>query len=173
MSEQKNPTEKYITQRAYAKHRGTALSTIIDCLKSGRISTSLTPKGLKRIDWKKCDADWLANTDQGKDPTKDDPKKQEDIKGPSFAQSRALKEAYLARIKKLEYEEKDSLLVKRDVMLKALQTIAFSIKEQLRTIPQKVSATFAAETDPRIIEITLMKEIDQTLEGLQSLKDKI
>lgn len=55
----------YISQKAYARHRDTKISTVQRAISSGRLSTSLTKdaRGVTKIKTAKlADAEWLANT---------------------------------------------------------------------------------------------------------------
>lgn len=166
------PNKQYLTQKEYAEYRGCPRSKVIDAISSGKISTSITEDGKRRIDWRKADEDWEANSDMSKSRMPVD-ENHEKNGVPKYAESRAIREAFNARIKKLEYEEKNGALVKIITIKAKLNQLAYSVKEQIRTLPQMLAAEFAAETDARKIELRLMKEIDRCLSDLQKLKTRI
>lgn len=85
---------------------------------------------------------------------------------PSFADSRAIREAYAARILKLEYEEKSGKLVDKAELKLKLAKLHMAVRDALRTIPDRVAPILAAETDQAKIHAMLLKEIGQALEGL-------
>lgn len=64
MAKSKKPPA-YISQKAYARHRNTKISTVQRAISSGRLATSLTTdaRGVTKIKTAKlADAEWLANT---------------------------------------------------------------------------------------------------------------
>src|SRR4051794_26411293 len=100
-----------LSQRAYAKHRGMALSAVQKAINSGRIST--LPDG--RIDADLADHEWEANT-KARLPAM---RRQQDNDGESFgaaqySKARAIREHYQARLAKIDYEERVANLVSKD-----------------------------------------------------------
>jgi len=157
-----------MSYRQYAKHRDCSLSYVTQAIKKGWIQTAKVDSVIK-IDQEKADKDWIANsgivTETGENVAYNN---NSDV--PALAESRAIKEDYIAKIKKLDYEKAKEILVEKDKIQKVMRELAYSVRERLRTIPQKVSAELAAENDPRKLEIILQKEIDDALERLQSIK---
>jgi hypothetical protein len=86
--------------------------------------------------------------------------------GPSFAQSRALREAYNARLAKLEFEERSGKLVDID----ALKIEAFKVHRRVRdsilNIPDRCAPQLATMTDAAEIHAYLLGEITQSLRML-------
>ena len=127
-----------ISLRAYARLRGVTVAAVSKAIKAGRlteVSVVYDDKGRPKIrDVDAADREWEANTDktwhrdrqkisqaqrQTKAAAKQEaaPQPAEDggVAGiPSYAASRAVKEAYLARLAKLDYEEKAGKLVRVD-----------------------------------------------------------
>jgi len=85
---------------------------------------------------------------------------------PSFAQSRAIREAYAARLTRLEYDQRSAKLVDKNELKMRLAKLHMAVRDSLRTIPDRVAPIVAAETDQAKIHAMLLKEIGQALEGL-------
>jgi len=87
---------------------------------------------------------------------------------PSFAQSRAIREAYAARLTRLEFDQRSARLVDKAELKMRLAKLHMGVRDALRTIPDRVAPIVAAETDQAKIHAMLLKEIGQALEGLGS-----
>lgn len=85
---------------------------------------------------------------------------------PSFAQSRAYREAFAAKLTKLEFDQRSSKLVDKAELKLKLAKLHMAVRDALRTIPDRVAPIVAAETDQAKIHAMLLKEIGQALEGL-------
>ena len=134
--------------REYARHRGSALSTVQKAIRSGRI-----PKLADgRIDSDAADAAWKQNTTTYAPPVTRRADHEEDegaVFGASqYTKARAVREHYQARLAKIEYEERIGKLVSKD----EVQVAAFNKFRQFRdamlNIPDRVAAMLAAEPDP-------------------------
>jgi hypothetical protein len=87
---------------------------------------------------------------------------------PSFAQSRAIREAYAARLTRLEFDQRSAKLIDKAELKMKLAKLHMAVRDSLRTIPDRVAPIVAAETDQAKIHAMLLKEIGQALEGLGS-----
>lgn len=87
---------------------------------------------------------------------------------PSFAQSRAIREAYAARLTRLEYDQRSARLVDKNELKMQLVKLHMGVRDALRTIPDRVAPIVAAEIDQAKIHAMLLKEIGQALEGLSN-----
>jgi hypothetical protein len=85
---------------------------------------------------------------------------------PSFAQSRAIREAYAARLTRLEFDQRSGKLVDKAELKMRLAKLHMAVRDALRTIPDRVAPIVAAEKDQVKIHAMLLKEIGQALEGL-------
>jgi len=85
---------------------------------------------------------------------------------PSFAQSRAVREAFAAKLTKLEFDQRSAKLVDKNELKMKLAKLHMAVRDSLRTIPDRVAPIVAAETDQAKIHAMLLKEIGQALEGL-------
>lgn len=88
---------------------------------------------------------------------------------PSFAQSRAIREAYAARLTRLEFDQRSGKLVDKAELKMKLAKLHMAVRDSLRTIPDRVAPIVAAETDQANIHAMLLKEIGQALEGLSGV----
>ncbi len=166
-----------LSLRAYAKHRGVSLAAVQKAIQSGRI----TPNADGLIDSGRADAEWKAKTRPGQRGAREAPVvrqkqvdapvvRQEPVEPPAagldYFRARAIRESYLARLAKIEFEEKTAKLVSRDEVQVAAFTKARTIRDNLLNIPDRLAATLAAETDADRVHQLLSAEIRQALEEL-------
>lgn len=181
---------KFLTIPKFAKSRGVSTYTIQRAVQDGRISTIESPDGRKLIDPEKADVEWEANTDpkrrgslrkkkaRGPDPS-DDEKADETIeslakedqelregKTPPFAASRALREAYAAKLARLEYEERSNALVDAEKVQKEAMKAGRIVRDAILNVPARISADLASETDPLKLEKKLREELIAALRDL-------
>lgn len=158
---------------AYARHRGVSHVAVLKAIKAGRIAKE--PDGT--INPAKADAAWERNTNQAqkrKTTTPSESARHEQApepqaeapvgpsivnSGPSFAQSRAIKEAYNARMAKLAYEEKSGALVRTDSVKMAWFNTLRVIRDRALNLPDRLAPLLAAEIDPKIIRDLLEEEL--------------
>ena len=153
---------------AYARHRGVSHVAVLKAIKAGRIVKEQDGT----IDPAKADAAWKQNTSQAQQrkPQKEDKASVERSadshvvnNGPSYAQSRAIKEAYNARLAKLEYEEKSSALVRTDNIKVAWFNVLRVLRDRTLNLPDRMAPLLAAETDPKQVRELLEAELRQIL----------
>lgn len=167
--------------RTYAKARGISHEAVRQAIKAGRLVKSVVyVKGEPKIaDEAIADQEWAANTDQSKprnritgDPkhrraSQDAPMKpmandagaEGGGKGPSYAQSRAIREAYMARLAKIEFEEKSGKLVSADAARVAIFNTARKARDMLMAVPDRVAPLVVGQTDAHEIHRILMDEM--------------
>lgn len=174
--------------RAYAQHRGVSHTAVAKAIKAGRIS--IEPDG--KIDPVKADAQWARNTlpsqnlntgaskpapkvatppvstpvATGSSRELPPPLETGRISAPDYQTSRAIREAYAARLAKLEYEERTAKLISSDEVEMRTFNLARRLRDRMQTLPRRLAAALAAEQDPRVIEQRLDDEIRQALEEL-------
>ena len=156
--------------RAYAEHRrardlpGHTAWAVQKALKSGRIRRGAGG----RIDPEEADADWDRETSPARrpiaPPIESDSSGQ--LAGLNYAQARAARELYAARIARLDFEERNGKLVSVDQMKVEIFRKARQVRDRMLAIPGRVAARLAAETDARAIRKVLNKEIRKALEAL-------
>ncbi len=152
----------FLTLRGYARHRGVSLTAVQKAIKDGRIKTS-KKKGKVGIDSESADKAWDATTDPAKQ------RKEKDAgvaTGGTFQQARAMREAYLANIAKLNYEEKIGKLVDADVVRKILFEAWRITRDNILNISNRLAPQLASETDPHQVHLLLEAEHNRALEEL-------
>ena len=147
-----------VSIRKYAEHRGLSHTAVQKAIKQGRIQ--LTSE--RKIDIEQADRDWLRNTSP-----MNAPQPVANIEavgsGPSYAQSRAVRELYLARLAKIEFEERSHKLVSRDEVKVAAFSMARTVRDSLLNIPDRIAAMLAAESDPTRVHHILTEELRRAL----------
>jgi hypothetical protein len=177
-----------ISYREYARRKGVTLKAVQKAIDSGRITTTLNEKGQPKIDPAIADQQWESNTNPAKRQMKiekapvhsdsddasedalilslDDNLNESEI---DYSTSRALREYYDAKLRKLEYLQKAGELVNAKDLEHLLFERGRIIREALESIPARVANLFAAETDSTKILQHLTKEIQMALEGLKNV----
>lgn len=169
---------KYISLRSFADIVGVSNTAISKAINSGRLirSVKFGPNGEKLgIDPIAGQEEWeLSNPTRASKKTaaENGPDKPLPSGLPSYAQARAVRESYQARIAKIIYEEKIGKLVDAsDVKLKAFDT-ARTVRDFILNIPNRISSELAAETDPSKVHSMLTRELTASLDELaRFLKD--
>lgn len=160
---------KGLTITAYARHRGVSHVAVLKAIKAGRIEKEADGT----IDPAKADATWTRNTNQAQqrkttkqsEPQRNAAEAEAPVgppivnSGPSFAQSRAIKEAYNARLAKLSYEEKSGALVRTDNVKVAWFNTLRVVRDRTLNLPDRLAPILAAETDPKVVREMLEEEL--------------
>src|ERR1051325_8092336 len=148
-----------LSLRAYAKHRGVSLPAVQKAIRTGRITT--TPEG--KIDPVGADADWGRNTTP---PTmlSNAPNRTATRSVPpvgtaqqqaeplltglnSFAAARSVREQYLARLTKIQFEREIGKLVSRDEEQVAAFNKFRTFRDGMLNIADRIAAQIASEAD--------------------------
>jgi hypothetical protein len=165
----------------YARHRGCRKAAVEFALERGRIHKN--PDGL--IDSEQADRDWEANTNHRQArPGPKPPKTSHRVEAPAsadrqgiqaeiaaagtlnFANARAVREIYAARLLRLDYETKQATLMPRRQVDIATFNVYRVVRDGMLNIPDRVAAQLAVETDPAVVYDVLNREINQALETL-------
>lgn len=169
--------------RAYARHRGVALSAVQKAIATGRIHPE--PDG--SIDPAKADAQWDRHT-RTAPPTPSTvttprppaaphrsvappaPQTGDDARGVDYHKARAVRETYAARLAKLEFEERSGKFLSKDeVDIKYFQ-LARQLRDRIQQIPRKVApeivALVVAAPDVRGVTDLLDAALREALEDL-------
>jgi hypothetical protein len=86
-----------------------------------------------------------------------------------FQTARAIKENYLARQAKVDYEERIGKLVDAEAVSLKQYELARQIRDSMMAIPSRIAEQLAAETDVNIVSRMLSDEIRQALESAAKL----
>ena len=162
--------------KAYAIHRNVSGAMVTKYLRQGMIPSAKQVGRKWIIDPNKADQELdaaLGRNNQKLNPVKINKTEYIDQSQktpmPSLAANRAIKEMYAARLQKLEFEEKSKKLVPYDELKLKLSKLHLQVRDNLRTIPDRISPIVAAETDPSKIHSLITTEIRECLEGLKTI----
>ena len=171
-------TVKYASLRDFSRIMGVTLKAVQKAISSGRIETTIYD-GVKVIEVEKSIADWKKNTNptqsfasrlQKKNPPPSPLAETKKGAVPEFAESRAIREAFQARMVKLEYDKKRGRVVEKKEIEKEAFEFGKLIRDSIKNIPARVSAELAAVTkaEPFLIEKVLNEQFDEILNLLSS-----
>jgi hypothetical protein len=177
--------------RAYARHRGVSLRAVQKALKSGRISaredgrldadvadenwarnTAPRPQAPARPASKVAATKLAAPTaapERAHHHSDTHPPARQPIEPPrlesglEYSKARAVRESYLARLAKIDFEERTEKLVSRDEMQVAAFNRYRTFRDGMLNIPDRLAAVLAAESDPRQVHELLSTEIRKAL----------
>ena len=174
-------TPMNLSLRAYARHRGVALSAVQKAIATGRIHPE--PDG--SIDPIKADAQWdrhtrtaqptppKASTSRASAPppqASQSPQTSDDTRGVDYHKARAVRETYAARLAKLDFEERSAKLISKDEADTEFFTLARQLRDRMQQIPRKVApeivALVVATPDVRGVTDLLDAAIREALEDL-------
>lgn len=174
-----------LTVTEYARRRGVSHVAVIKAVKTGRITK--TPDG--KIDPEKADQEWAANTDPSKplnsvsgNPKHRRPPDSPKIPGadveaastasaggvPPYLQSRAIREAYEARLSKLDYEVRTGKLVNVDEVKVVAFNTARMARDKLMNMPDRLAPLLAGISDSHEIHRLLSAEVRLICEELSN-----
>lgn len=181
-----------VTVSEYARLRGVSHTAVQIAIKNKRLVNSVTrdEKNRVRIDPVVANLEWKLNTDESKrfnvknpdmkaakyDPPppfvrnpdpETAPASAGMMAGATFNQSRAVREAYQARLAKLEFEERSGKLIEKAAVENEAFKLARAVRDSLMNIPDRVAAEFAGLTDAHTIHLRLGEELRKALEALQ------
>jgi hypothetical protein len=166
-----------LSLRGYAKHRGVSLKAVQKALASGRIAK----RDDGRIDPQAADLNWERNTGPRPQPAQkptiahhgvqhhaevparepNDPVKLET--GLEYSRARAVRESFLARLCKLEFEERSGKLISRDEVQVAAFNKFRQFRDRMLNIPDRLAAEAAAEGDAARVHALVTGEIRKAL----------
>jgi hypothetical protein len=185
--------------RAYARYRGVSLRAVQKALKTGRISAREDGRldaDIADTNWarntaprpqfvakpaSKLAAQKPAPTKAAPEPShhhsdthtlarqSSEPPRLES--GLEYSKARAVRESYLARLAKIDFEERTEKLVSRDEMQVAAFSRYRTFRDGMLNIPDRLAAVLAAETDPRQVHELLSTEIRKALTEFSNAND--
>lgn len=174
---------RLISQREYARLRGITHSAVQKAITARRISTV---DG--KIDPEVADREWKENTDQSKPSNivTGRPKHRRHPNQPAapmplgdafpggttgppskgYAQARAVRESYDARLRKLEFEQRNGKLIDADEVRVVAFNRARRTRDLLLAVPDRLAPILVAVTDPIECHRVLTEEITRVCEEL-------
>ena len=166
-----------LSLRGYAKHRQVSLGAVQKAIKSGRI----TPSASGKIDAAIADGQWVKNTaprpttrpapakvatSQPAVPVAEHQPRAESpgSAGLEYSRARAVKETFLAKMAKIDYDERSNNLVSRQEMEVAAYNKYRTFRDNILNIADRVSAVLAAESDTANVHKILSTELRKALQ---------
>jgi hypothetical protein len=145
-----------MSQRAYARHRGMAISSVQKAISTGRITA--LPDG--QIDSDVADGQWQANTNpQAGSGARRQQEDDQDVFGAAqYTKARAVREHYQARLAKIEYEQRIGNLVSKDEVKIAQFNIDRTRRDHMMNVPDRVCAAIASELKDLLVAAGLPAE---------------
>ena len=158
--------------RGYARHRGVTDGAVRKAIKAGRITKNKNDK----IDPELADKQWSKNTDpaQVKEIKKEEEVRQETGNynpaplGPRYQQSRAIKEAYNAKLTRLQFERESKKLISVDEVKISAFNVARMTRDRILNIPDRVIPQLVGKTDIHEMKELLKLELVKALEELSN-----
>jgi len=153
--------------RAYAKHRGVSEGAVRKAIKSGRITKNENGKIVPTI----ADKQWQQNSD----PAQVQNKPQATFEnteapalnvGPSYQQSRAIREAYNARMAKIQFEKETGKLISADQVRIDAYNAGRVTRDRILNIPDRVIPMLVGKTNIKEMKEILKSELIKALEEL-------
>ena len=173
-----------LTIRGYARHRGVSHTAVRKAMATGRIKAS--PDG--SIDPKVADRQWTEGTDLSKprNSVTGVPLKRRAPGAPSdplgtsgleeglaplppeggaprlvssYAASRAAREAYLARLAKLEFEQRSGKLVDADEVRAQIFGLGRRLRDAFLGLPDRVAPLLVGQPDQAVVHRLLTEEV--------------
>ncbi len=170
-----------LSLRAYAKHRGVTEAAVRKAIKQGRITKN--PSG--KINPKIADNEWNKNTDPAQIKAAIAEEKpdysqnsaqypnQNSIAGPSYQQSRAIKEAYSAKLIRLQFEKESKKLISVDDVKVVAFNTARMTRDRILNIPDRVIPQLVGKTNIFEMKEILKAELIKALEELSKVHEKL
>ena len=167
--------KELISQREYARRRGTSHSAVQRAVNAGRVTTV---DGM--INPAQADREWHENTDQSKPRNRitgspkharvtGEPPEPMDFGGADggngtasgYAKARAARELYQAQLAKLELDRQRGVLIRADEVRLGAFNMARKARDQLIALPERVAAILAATQDPAEVQRVLEEEVER------------
>jgi hypothetical protein len=155
------PTEKFLTVGEYALHRNVTTVRIYTLLRQGRIPKE-TRNGQTVIPVERADA--CIEASQGVAQKINEALGEGDQSPETYAGNRAKRERYEMELKRLKYEKEAGLLIEKGTIEKIAFEVARRTRDNILSVPDRVAADIAAETDPQKVHFMLTEALHAALE---------
>jgi hypothetical protein len=93
-------------------------------------------------------------------------------KVPSYMESKSIKEAFLARITQLEYDEMRGKLISAEKVRTDAFVLGRTLRDAIMAVPDRISAQLASESDQHAVHRILLTELTLALEELVSAQKR-
>ncbi len=161
-----------ITQAEFARRNDWSKQYVAKLVKQGRVTLEggkIDPVAAKRA------IDQLAEPSTALRKTSDSPRASAPVQAASptdsrkavdYASARTMREAYRAKMARLDYEEREKQLIDASQVREEAFQAGRIIRDALLAIPDRVSDVLAAEPDPVQVKLLMMQEINDVLQLL-------
>ena len=147
-----------VSLRAYARHRGVSLAAVQKAIAYGRIHREEDGS----IDQDRADLEWEANT---RPPHEGETLEEAAL---TYRKARKMRLLYEAKLAKLELDERDGVVGDEKELCKEVFTRARQVRDRLFTVPRRLAARCAAESDASIIAWLLRDAFIEALDTMAS-----
>lgn len=161
-------TPDEMTQRAFAEHIGKRPSYITELKQAGRIVMSadgrrvMVAESLERIEATKS-PDKAHVAERHAQARGDEPAVEETAADASYAESRARRENFQAKLAELEYRRQAGELVELAAVQATVADICTVLRSGLETLPDVLAPQIAPVTDESIVRARLAEEVELLL----------
>ena len=162
----------FITMAELATLKNVSRTAVSKKVKSGKLDGAIVNHNGKRlVNKEEAFRLWDLQAPPSKDTTVRKQLKQEidaksDDEIPSYGESKAKREHFLAELAKLDVEQKKKDLIAVTEIKKSSFEIGRAIRENLSNLADRLASQVAGETDPQIIHKLLTEEHRAALEQL-------
>ncbi len=156
-------TKIELTVQEYAQHRNVSITAVRKAIKTGRITLNQS----KKLDSELADIEWSKNTNPAKQRNKKTDLS-ENIDGTSYRHSRAIKEAYSAKLTKLQFEKESKKLIPIDDVKISAFNAGRMVRDRILNIPDRVIPQLVGKTNTFEMKNILKSELVKVLEELSS-----
>jgi len=158
----------------FSKLMGVSAAAISKAIKQGRLNHHVDDNGKKFLLLDEAQLEWERNTFHGArnnaaNVSEEEIKKKlqtDENAIPSLNDSRAVREAFRARIEKIRYEELSNKVVDVEKAQKEYYEIARRIRDSMMAIPDRISAQLSAESNQFKVHKKLSDEIRIAIRSL-------
>ena len=179
-----------VSIRKYAAHRGVSHVSVLKAIRAGRIERGADGS----IDVQAADVAWEKNTNPGQQarqqrhvatspvPVNSRPEAPASVEpiaelrsaagGLDYSKARAVRENYMARMAKLEFEERSNKLMSRDEVQVAAFKKFRDFRDSMLNIPDRLASVLAAEADASRVHALLSEEIRKMLTEFADAADR-
>lgn len=162
-----------LSQRAYARHKGVAESSVRKAVKAGRI----TPLTDGTLDPATADLEWARNTDSTKTMggSATGPVRTPDSSGTTLLQARTVHEVTKAQMGKVKLSKMKGELIDRSQAIALVFQLARAERDSWSNWPGRVSAQMAANlnVDAHSLHIELENAVRDHLTELGNIRPRV
>ncbi len=98
----------------------------------------------------------------------DDENIKNNLSSTTYQKSRAVKESYAARLRKIEYEEKMKIVVNKEGVERGAFSVSRILREKLKSLPNRIAPKVTVVTDQKENFKILTKEVENIIKEIQT-----